>query len=80
MPPSKPLKNAHKPTRLALLLPVLMLTACAHNSPVCPVESQPLPTAPSVSTPAPPQPYSESASQNIKRWQGLLMGTQMMRD
>ena len=48
MQPSKPLKTLHKPTRLALLLPVLMLTACAHNSPVCLPESPQLPTPPSV--------------------------------
>ena len=77
---SKPLKNAHKPMLLALLLHVLMLTACAHNSPVCPPESPQLPTPPSVSTQQPQVPYSESASANIKRWQDRLTSTQMMRD
>ena len=80
MQQSKPLKNAHKPMRLALLLPVLMLTACAHNSPVCLPESPQLPTPPSVSTQQSQVPYSESASANIKRWQDRLTSTRMMQD
>lgn len=74
------LNSALRKTLLLLLLPAALLTACAHNSPVCLPESPQLPTPPSVSTQQPQVPYSESASANIKRWQHRLTSTRMMQD
>ena len=80
MTPLNKQNNALRKTRLLPLLPAVMLTACAHNSPVCPPASPALPTVPSVSTPMPPVSYSISASEAIKSWRRRLTDTQMMRD
>lgn len=57
-----------------LTVPVMLLTACAHN------QTQPCPapatvTMPALSQPMPKQSYSLSAQQSLQRWQGLLTGT-----
>lgn len=71
---SAPLKIA-----LMLIVPVMLLTACAGNSPTCPPVLQPLPAPPSMSTQQPQESYSARASQNIEQWQQRLMGTQLMQ-
>jgi len=57
-----------------LTVPVMLLTACAHN------QTQPCPapeavTMPVLSQPMPKQSYSLSAQQSFKRWQGMLTDT-----
>lgn len=62
-----------------LLLPVLMLMACASNSPQ-PTSALPqLPKKPSLTTPVPSQSYSVSAQQDMQRWQKRLMDTPLMQ-
>ncbi len=80
MMPSNKLKSAPNKTRLLLLLPVALLTACAHSSPVPIATSPTLPTPPAPSTPAPQQSYSERAQQDIATWQQQLMGILPMSD
>lgn len=65
--------------RLMLMVPVLLLAACASNSPRVEVASPRLPLPPSLTTPMPSQTYSESARLDIQRWQERLTGTQLMR-
>lgn len=78
--PLPKLKNAPAKMNLWLLLPVLMLTACANNSPSpvckCPV----LPVPPSVTTPPPSVNYSVSASARIKAWQKKLQDTPLIQE
>ena len=66
--------------KLMLAVPVLLLTACASNSPACLPVSQPLPAPPLMSTPQPQESYSARAQRNIEQWQLRLMGTQMLKD
>ncbi len=72
-PPNKP--NA---TRLLPLLLAASLTACAHNSPKPACECPAAPAPPSVSTPAPLQPYSTSVEALLKTWRELLTATPLM--
>lgn len=78
MPSNKP-KSAPSKTLLLLLLPVALLTACAHNSPA-PSVSPVLPPPPSLSTPLPPVSYSLSVEQKLRNWQQRLTATQMMSE
>lgn len=63
-----------------LLLLVLNLMGCAHNSQVVPAESLTLPPPPSLSTPLPPVSYSLTAAEAIKNWRAKLMGTRLMSE
>ena len=64
-----------------LLLPALplLITACASNSPLPEVAlPRPMPP-PAPTTPRPAMPYSQSAQQNIQKWQQQLMDTPLMQ-
>lgn len=78
MPFNNP-KSARSKTPLLLLLPAVLLTACAHSSPA-PSVSPVLPPPPSLSTPLPPVSYSLSVGQKLQTWQKRLMDTQMMSE
>lgn len=66
---------------------VALLQGCAATSPASLIESQPLPSPPSLSTPAPAQPYSKSWQIEVDEWlsavqssRARLMATPLMRD
>lgn len=67
-------------TAALLMLPSVLLMGCAGTSEKCLISSQPLPTAPSLSTPLPPVDYSETARKNISEWQKQLNATQLMSE
>ena len=79
MTPSEKPKSAPSKTLLLLLLPVALLTACAHNSPA-PNVSPVLPPPPSLSTPLPQVSYSLTAGQRLRNWQQRLTDTRMMSE
>ncbi len=64
-----------------LTLPLLagLLTGCAAKSPVFDTACPQLPQKPIVTRPTPPSTYSESASNDIKRWRKRLTDTQTMQ-
>lgn len=69
-----PQTNVPSSLRLLLLLPALLVTACATTSPTttsCPA----LPSLPSARTPQPSKPYLESARDQLKSWQDRLRAT-----
>lgn len=75
------MKQTESRKLIPVLLPllVLSLTGCASKLPqqtVCP----PLPSPPSVLTPQPSEPYSESVSQQLKSWQQRLMDTPLIQE
>ena len=79
MTPSEKPKSAPSKTLLLLLLPVALLTACAHNSPA-PNVSPVLPPPPSLSTPLPSVNYSLTAAEAIKNWRARQMATRLMSE
>lgn len=75
------LHDSRKPLCAAMLmLLVLSVTGCAHNSPKLPEESLQLPPAPALSTPLPSVSYSITAAETIKSWREKQMGTRLMRE
>lgn len=75
MKQSKLLNNVQNKTRLLLLLPAALLTACASPSTTSVQVSPTLPQPPSLREPIPQQSYSERASTNIEAWRNRLIGT-----
>ncbi len=63
-----------------LMQPLLagLLTGCAAKSPLYDAACPQLPPKPIVTRPMPLSTYSESASNDIERWQKRLTGTQTM--
>ena len=55
-----------------LLLVALWLVACTTTSPLTSNSSQPLPSMPSASTPAPQTSYLITAQQDIQKWRDQL--------
>jgi len=70
-------QSAKLPT---LLLLVLSVTACAHNSPPPPCSCPALPAPPSVTMQQPSQDYSISAQALIKTWREKLRATPLTQD
>ena len=64
---------------MAALAGSLLLTGCAAKSPVFDTACPQLPQKPIVTRPTPPSTYSESASNDIKRWRKRLTDTQTMQ-
>ena len=68
------LEHARLLYAVTLTVPVMLLTACAHNqTPPCKAPEPPM--MPALSQPMPKQSYSLSAQQSFKRWQGMLTDT-----
>lgn len=63
-----------------LLLLILNLMGCAHNSPTPPAASLTLPPPPSLSTPLPSVNYSLTAAEAIKNWRARQMATRLMSE
>lgn len=78
MKPSNAPKPVQLQLKLALLTCVASLQACATNSPPQTIVCPPPPTPPSVSTPLPSTPYSESVKQRTQDWQKKLTATRLM--
>ncbi len=79
---NKPLHSAkpHLPLHALLLASLpLLLQACAGNSTLPEVAYTKQMPPPALTTPAPPAPYSASASQDIDSWQKRLTGTRLMQ-
>lgn len=75
MPPSNLPRPALLPIVLLLLVLLLSLTGCGHNSPRSESSLPVLPASPSLTTPLPSVPYSTSAKLNIEAWQKSLTAT-----
>lgn len=75
--PNNKLLNASRNCALTMLLPMLLLAACATPSPICADASPQIPSMPAVRQPTPPLPYSASARIDIERWQKQLTGTDL---
>lgn len=65
----------HKLPALLLLLPMLLLTACATPATDSAGSFPAPPPMPPVSTPQPTKPYSQTVSDDIKRWEKELTDT-----
>lgn len=78
MQPFKPRLPVIVISRLLLIALPLNLAACAGNLPQPMAESKPLPLKPSVNTPLPQEPYSESVHKKLQAWRERLMATQVM--
>lgn len=77
---SKPSKPTPRPLLASISLCVtcaVSLQACGGTLPVCQTESPPLPSLPSVSTPQPAQPYSQSWQSEVVNYQSVV---QQLRD
>lgn len=74
MPNNNPL-CARPGCALIMLLPMLLLSACATPSQICADISPRLPSRPAVRQPLPPLPYSASVRLSSERWQKQLTGT-----
>lgn len=68
-------ENVKRNWRLMLLLPALLLSACATPLRVSSESCPEPPPKPSATQGTPPLPYSASARINIEKWQKQLMGT-----
>src|SRR3546814_6274309 len=64
--------NEQKYLKLTLLIPALLLTACATKTPVSVAVCPALPTKPSVSTQTPQVSYSTNAQNDINQWRESL--------
>ena len=65
--------------RLLLIALAVSVTACASNCLQPNGDLPTLPPSPSLSTPAPPTSYSDSAASDTRIWRSELMGTQLMQ-
>jgi hypothetical protein len=63
---------------LSLLALALQISGCATPSPQSALACPQLPSMPSASQSQPSQPYSQTAQDDIKRWQSDLTGTRPM--
>lgn len=70
-----PLLNVKRNSALTMLLPMLLLAACATPSPPAATSCPKLPAPPAVRQPVPPLPYSASARIDINWWQKQLTAT-----
>lgn len=69
------LNNVLLRMRVLLVLLVVSLTACAHNSTKPESASRPAVALPSETTPQPSTPYSAAVQQLLKEWREMLTAT-----